>query len=130
MSREIVTEWLESFSTSALDYDLAGHMACIAKDVMVFGVAGFDALDYADWYRQCEHEFPQKLIRSLSYSEPLIRAATDERILFKTLETTGTADGGEVAQAVEMLIERREGRWLLKQLRILPEDEARNDGVL
>lgn len=130
MARETVADWLESFCASALAYDLEGHMAHIAKDVMVFGVPGFDTLDYDDWYRQCAHEFPQKLIRSLSYSAPLIRTATADRILFKTLEATGTADGAKLVQPVEMLIEQRQGRWLLKQLRMIPEDEARNDGLL
>ena len=105
-------------------------MAHIAKDVAVFGIPGFDALGYDDWYRQCEHEFPQKLIRSLDYSAPLVRVATGDRILFKTLERTFTADGVRFTQPVEMLIERHEGQWLLKQLRVLPEDEARNDGLL
>lgn len=130
MSREIVADWLESFTNSALNYDVDGHMAHIAKNVMVFGVPGFETLDYDDWYRQCAHEFPQRLIQSLTYSTPLIRLANDQRILFKSLETTGTAGGGKIAQPVEMLIEKQEGRWLLRQLRILPEDEARSDGLL
>jgi hypothetical protein len=130
MARQTVADWLDSFTATALAYDLEGHMAHIASDVMVFGVPGFDVLDYDDWFRQCAHEFPQKLIRSLSYSAPLIRTATADRILFKTLEATGTADGGKLVQAVEMLIEKRQGRWLLKQLRMVSEDEARSDGLL
>lgn len=130
MSEQLVNDWLESFSSSALKYDLDSHMAHIAKDVAVFGVPGFDSLDYDDWYRQCEHEFPQQLIRDLQYSDPLIRAQNDQSILFKTLETAATNDGDSVTQPLELLIEERDGTWLLKQLRILGEDEARNDGLI
>ena len=52
MSEQLVNDWLESFSSSALDYDLKSHMAHIAQDVAVFGVPGFDSLDYDDWYRR------------------------------------------------------------------------------
>lgn len=130
MSEQLVNNWLESFSSSALDYDLETHMAHIAQDVTVFGVLGFESLGYDDWYRQCEHEFPQQLIRELQYSDPVIRAMNDQSILFKTLETAATKDGGRLAQPLELLIEQRDGTWLLKQLRILGEDEARSDGLI
>jgi len=102
----------------------------ISPQVMVFGVPGFDALGFQDWYDQCQHEFPQGLITGLDYGQIAVRTATEERILFKSLETTTTSDGGSLAQAVEMLLERDDGEWQLKQLRILPEDEARHDGLL
>ena len=114
----------------ALAGDLDGHMAMISPDVVVFGVPGFDTLGYEDWYRQCEHEFPQRLIRGLDYSGTRIRSVDDKRILFKSLETTRTADGGETAQGVEMLLQHEDSAWRLKQLRLLPEDEARHDGLL
>ena len=130
MSQETIDTWLQDFVTTALAGDLEGHMAMISPDVMVFGVPGFDTLGYEDWYRQCEHEFPQRLIRALVYSGTRIRSADDERILFKSLETTCTADGGETSQGVEMLLQRDGDAWRLKQLRLLPEDEARHDGLL
>ena len=40
------------------------------------------------------------------------------------------ADGGETAQGVEMLLQHEDSAWRLKQLRLLPEDEARHDGLL
>ena len=105
-------------------------MAMISPQVMVFGVPGFDTLGYDDWYRQCEHEFPQGLITALEYSKLKLRTASGDSIMFKALETTQTSDGGRLAQAVEMLLQNEEGNWKLKQLRMLPEDEARNDGLL
>ncbi len=130
MSQQTVNSWLQGFVTTALAGDLDGHMAMISPQVMVFGVPGFDTLGYDDWYRQCEHEFPQRLLRDIEYSGTRIRSADADSILFKSLETTRTADGGEIAQGVEMLLQRNADDWHLKQLRLLPEDEARHDGLL
>ena len=130
MSNPVVDAWLGQFVDTALAGDLDGHMAMISTQVAVFGVPGFDTLGYEDWHRQCEHEFPQRLITGLEYGRTKVRIANQERILFKSLETTRTSDGGKLAQAVEMLLERDGGDWKLKQLRMLPQDEARNDGLL
>ena len=67
MSDRIVNDWLERFVGSTLSYDLGSHMAMISPEVLVFGVPGFDSLDYDDWYRQCECEFPQGLVTGLRY---------------------------------------------------------------
>ena len=130
MSRTIVDGWLRDFVATALAGDLDGHMGMISREVMVFGVPGFDTLGFDDWYRQCEHEFPQRLIRGLEYRNTTLRTADDARILFKALEATQTADGGETLQGVEMLLQRDGEDWRLKQLRLLPEDEARHDGLI
>lgn len=132
MTRSIVDSWLERFVSTALSRDLAGHMATISPKVLVFGVPGFDTLDYEDWYRQCEHEFPQGLLTGLRYEGVHVRTADDARILFHALEANETADGTVTRQGVEMLLERNaeNGDWQLKQLRLLPEDEARHHGLL
>jgi hypothetical protein len=130
MTGKTVATWLERFVETALARDLAGHMAMISPAVLVFGVPGFDTLDYDDWYRQCAHEFPQGLLTGLGYSAVTIRTASDERILFKALETSESADGAVSRQGVEMLLEHEDGTWRLKQLRLLPDDEARHDGLL
>jgi len=130
MSNAIVDTWLQAFVESAMQRDLSGHMAMISPQVTVFGVPGFETLGYQDWYRQCEHEFPQGLIAAIAYSKVDIRMADDARILFKALETTQTADGDHMAQGVEMLLQREGGAWLLQQLRLLPVDEARHDRLL
>ena len=130
MTDAVVKSWLDQFVATALARDLQGHMAMISPQVMVFGVPGFDTLGYDDWYRQCEHEFPQGLITALDYSRLKLRTASGDSILFKALETTQTEEGGSLAQAVEMLLQREGGDWKLKQLRMLPEDEARHDGLM
>ncbi len=130
MTAAIVDNWLETFVATALARDLAGHMALISPEVLVFGVPGFDTLGYDDWYRQCEHEFPQGLISDIGYTKINVRTADAQRILFKSLETTQTTDGGQISQGVEMLLQNDDGEWRLKQLRLLPEDEARHDGLL
>lgn len=130
MSNPVVDSWLGQFVATAVARDLEGHMAMISPQVMVFGVPGFDTLGYEDWYRQCEHEFPQGLITDLEYSRIKVRTTSEQDILFKSLETTRTSDGGRLAQAVEMLLQHEDDDWKLKQLRILPEDEARHDGLI
>ena len=130
MSNAVIDSWLEQFVATALARDLDRHMAMISPQVMVFGVPGFDTLGYEDWHKQCAHEFPQGLIKGLEYSKIMPRTESDDSILFKSLETTLTSDGGVLAQAVEMLLQRDGDDWKLKQLRMLPEDEARHDGLL
>jgi ketosteroid isomerase-like protein len=130
MIESVVQDWLANFRQTALARDLEGHMAMISPQVTVFGVPGFDTLGYENWYKQCAHEFPQGLIVALDYSRIAVRTANQSQILFKALETTATADGGQISQAVEMLLQRDEDSWRLKQLRILPADEARHDGLV
>lgn len=130
MTKAIVDNWLARFVSTALSADLANHMAMISREVLVFGVPGFDALDYDDWHRQCEHEFPQRLLRALDYGRVRLRTADDAHILFKAVETTVTAGGQRLVQPVEMLIEHAEPGWQLKQMRLLPADEARHDGLI
>lgn len=130
MTQETVESWLRSFRQTALDRDLEGHMAHISKDVGVFGVPGFDVLGFQDWRQQCAHEFPQGLIRNIDYAAPLMRVDTADRMMFKTLETTHTSDGGIIAQALEFVLQLEAGEWRLKQLRILPADEASHDGLI
>lgn len=130
MSETVVENWLERFRETALQYDLKAHMGLISEQVMVFGVPGFDTLDYADWYAQCAHEFPQKLLVGLDYDRTFLRVDETDHILFKTRETTQTSSGSTTSQGIEMLLQQEDGNWKLKQLRILPGDEAAHDGLL
>ena len=50
-------------------------------------------------------------MQDLSYTRVDIRTDGDQRILFKALETTRTADGNRVSQGVEMLIQREDDEW-------------------
>lgn len=130
MTQSDVVEWLDRFVASALARDLEGHMAMISRQVLVFGVPGFDSLEYDDWYRQCEHEFPQGLLRDLRYERVRLRLSTDDRVLFKALEKTVTRDGARIDQGVEIMLQLEDSDWRLKQLRLLPEDEMRHDGLM
>lgn len=130
MTQSDIVEWLDRFVASALARDLEGHMAMISRQVLVFGVPGFDSLEYDDWYRQCEHEFPQGLLRDLRYERVRLRLSTDDRVLFKALEKTVTRDGARIDQGVEIMLQLEDSDWRLKQLRLLPEDEMRHDGLM
>jgi hypothetical protein len=130
MTQSDIVEWLDRFVASALARDLEGHMAMISRQVLVFGVPGFDSLEYDDWYRQCEHEFPQGLLRDLRYEGVRLRLSTDDRVLFKALEKTVTRDGARIDQGVEIMLQLEGPDWRLKQLRLLPEDEMRHDGLM
>lgn len=130
MDPSSLDNWLDQFTRSALARDLDGHMAMISREVMVFGVPGFDMLGFDDWYQQCAHEFPQGLLSDLSYSAVNVRSTHAGQVLFKCLETVTTADNGVTSRAVEMLLQREADVWRLKQLRLLPEDEARHDGLV
>ncbi|HOP16234.1 MAG: nuclear transport factor 2 family protein [Gammaproteobacteria bacterium] len=130
MTRAVIDTWLQEFVRSALVHDLQAHMALISPDVAVFGVPGFDSLGYQDWYRQCEHEFPQGLLADMSYSKIDIRTTGTQHILFKALESTRTAQGEHIVQGVEMLLQHADSGWKLKQLRLLPHDESSHDGLI
>ncbi|MCB1922205.1 MAG: hypothetical protein KDJ27_00420 [Gammaproteobacteria bacterium] len=131
MSQQIIEHWLQGFVDTALAGDLDAHMGMISRDVAVFGVPGFASLGFDDWYAQCAHEFPQRLIRALEYSGVRLRSADGTNILFKALEKNTTADGTITLQGVEMLLRRdADEHWRLQQLRLLPDDEARHDGLV
>ena len=129
MSEERVDRWLESFAGTARERDLAGHMAHIARDVRVLGVPGFESLGYDDWYRQCAQEFPQGLITDLQYSEPRVRASTPEQVMFFTEEKISTSEGNSLSHMLEMVLIERDELLLLRQLRILSDDEAKHYGL-
>ena len=38
-------------------------MAIISKKVKVYGVPGFEVVGYDDWFRLCEKEFKEQLIK-------------------------------------------------------------------
>ena len=64
-------------------------MNLISKKVRVFGVPGFEVIDYNDWAAQCRHEFTAGLLKRVSYEGMQVRAMTPGRVMFKTKETAG-----------------------------------------
>ncbi|MBI3563339.1 MAG: hypothetical protein HY080_16670 [Gammaproteobacteria bacterium] len=131
MSEEIIQHWLHEVSRTVAANDLTGHLNLISRRVALSGVPGFETIGYDDWARQCTHEFNQRLIRSVQYRGLKLRAATPERIMFKTYETVTATDGGQNSQGIEVLIEKEpDGVWRVVQERILPEAESRHDGFI
>jgi len=131
MSEAIITQWLQDISHTVRERDLRGHLNLISKRVQLTGVPGFEQIGYDDWAKQCTHEFTHGLIDSVSYQGLKLRAATAERLMFKTCETVIASDGNTNRQGIEVLLEKEpDGVWGVVQERILPDDEARHDGLL
>jgi hypothetical protein len=125
MSSETVNEWLGQIVRTAIAHDLGAHMNLISRKIRLTGIPGFDQLGYKDWYAQCEHEFEQRLLKSVRYGEPEIVATNDFQIMFRVFETVEATDGKVNAQGVEMLIELEDDRqWRLVQQRVLTTDES------
>lgn len=104
--------------------DYVAHMNLISPRVRVFGVPGFEVIDYDDWARQCKHEFQTEVLRRVAYDGCTVRAQTPTRIMFKTHETVEGSDGSINVQGIEVVIEREDdGVWRVTQERVLSEDE-------
>ncbi|MDH5653797.1 MAG: nuclear transport factor 2 family protein [Gammaproteobacteria bacterium] len=131
MSEEIVRQWLNAIVTTVEARDIKAHMNLISQRVTLRGVPGFETIGYADWYRQCEHEFANGVIKGIKYEGYKQVAATADRIVFKTYETVMATDGNENAQGVEILLEKEaDGQWRLVEERLLPHVEAARDQLI
>lgn len=121
MTTDFVEDFLLRFAKTAVEGDHGGHMAMISKKVLVHGVPGFETIDFDSWSRQCAHEFPQFLIRSIDYVGIDIKVETDTLLCFETHETVEACDGTVNSNLLEIFIEREEdGKWRIVQERILP----------
>lgn len=131
MSHEIAQSWLDETAKTASANDLTAHMNLISKHVSLTGVPGFDNIGYDDWFAQCEHEFSNKLLKSVVYRGLKIIVDTDTRIMFKTYETVIGADNETNAQGIEVLIEQEDdGVWRLTQERVLSAEESAHDQLI
>lgn len=120
--------FLDLMASTANELDLKAHMDLISKDVSVFGVPGFEVIGYDDWYKQCEHEFANKLLKQVSYAGLNVLAETPDRVMFKSIETVEGSDGAANTSGIEFIIRKEDdGKWRVSQERILPEDELDND---
>jgi hypothetical protein len=121
-------EFLELMAGTANELNLGAHMNLISKDVSVFGIPDFEMIGYEDWYRQCEHEFANKLLKRVSYRGLKVLAEMPERVMFKSIETVEGSDGSVNTNGIEFIISKEsDGEWRVTQERILPEDELEND---
>ena len=127
-------EFLAVMAETANKLDFEAHMNLISKDVSVYGVPDFEVITYDDWYKQCQHEFDNKLLKRVSYDGLNILAETPERVMFKSIETVEGSDGSINSSGIEFIIQKEEdGQWRVGQERILPEEELESDkrrGVL
>ena len=121
-------EFLAVMAETANKLDFDAHMNLISKDVSVYGVPDFEVITYDDWYKQCQHEFENKLLKRVSYDGLNILAETPERVMFKSIETVEGSDGSINASGIEFIIQKEEdGQWRVGQERILPEEELDSD---
>lgn len=121
-------EFLAVMAETANKLDLDAHMNLISKQVSVYGVPDFEVITYEDWYKQCKYEFENKLLKKVSYEGLNILAETDDRVMFKSLETIEGSDGSLNTSGIEFIIQKEEdGQWRVGQERILPDDELEND---
>jgi len=131
MSKEIAIQWLKEIANTANTKDHLAHMDLISKRVSLHGMPEYEGIDYDDWFRQCQHEFENNLLKSLRYDGLKLVADTDKAIMFKTFETVEGSDGTTNAQGVEILLEQEEdGKWRMVQERILPPDETAHDKLI
>lgn len=130
-AREIAEQWLNEVVRTVSEKDYDAHMDLISQRVRLTGLAQFDSLGYQDWANQCQYEFENNVIDKVEYSGFKLRAKTDGRIMFKTFERVAATDGKVNAQGIEVLLEKEDdGKWRLVHERVLPDNEARNDGLL
>ena len=67
MESKIAQDWLEALARTANAKDYEAHMDIISKQVKVYGVPGFELIDYNDWAKQCKYEFGLGLLHRVSY---------------------------------------------------------------
>jgi len=124
----IPMEFLAVMAETANKLDFEAHMNLISKDVSVYGVPDFEVITYDDWYKQCQHEFENKLLKRVSYDGLNILAETPDRVMFKSIETVEGNDGSINVSGIEFIIQKEDdGQWRVGQERILPEDELDSD---
>ncbi len=127
-------QFLDAMAATANQHDLDAHMNMISKQVAVYGVPGFEVISFDDWFKQCSHEFENKLLKRVSYKGLNVLAETTDRVMFKSIETVEGSDGAVNTSGIEFIIQKEEdGCWRVSQERILPADELESDvrrGVL
>ena len=124
-AQQIAEQWLTQAAESAGQKDLKAHMGMISKRVSLQGVPGFDNIDYDAWYKQCQHQFENAMIKSIAYKGFNLVNATESQIVFTVFETVMGTDGTLNEQIVEMTLEKEDdGAWRLVQERVLIENDA------
>jgi hypothetical protein len=121
---------LEAMALTANAGTYTSHMDLISKDVTVYGVPGFEVINYHDWARQCKHEFEEGLLKRVSYEGLRVVTMAPGSALFKTTETVEGTDGTINRHGLEILIRKEaDGKWRVLQERILTDDEMEADSL-
>lgn len=117
----IVSQWLASRTITANEKNLSEHLNLISRQVKLLGVPNFDVIDYANWARQCEHEFTTNVLKDVAYEGADILSAAEKHIMFQTLETVRANDGKTLSNRLEIVIEKEsDGQWRVIEEKILP----------
>lgn len=120
---EIIKSFLSDMAQTASQHDFKNHMNLISKEVEVFGVPGFESINYDDWFKQCENEFSEKLIKEVSYEGINIIDSTDTVIMFKTIEYIEASEAKNKNNVLIVISLEDDGKWRVTQERILPDED-------
>ncbi|MBL7002910.1 MAG: hypothetical protein ISR69_02645 [Gammaproteobacteria bacterium] len=130
-AEEIIQQWMDTCCSTIKSYDHAGHMNQISKSVQVYGIPGFEVIGYDDWFKQCEYEFNDKLVKSASYQGLKIKHEEDNKIMFLTIETINATDGNSEERGIEiLLIKEEDGHWRVVQERLINAIEIARAGLM
>lgn len=130
-AKEIIHEWMNNIAGTLINYDVAGHMALISKEVKVLGVPELGTIDYKGWAAQVAHEFEQKLVQTIEYHGDHVRVESPLNIMFVTREILTASDGAVVDNKLEVVLRKEDdGIWRVIQERFLDEGEAQHFGLL
>ena len=128
MRTDTINTFLNAIATTAMTMDLVAQMDLISHRVQVFGIPGFDVINYDDWAAQCQHEFEADLIQSVSYQGLHIITAMPDSIMFKMIETVEATDNTRNVMGIEVILEKKsDGKWCITQERVLSDDELQHD---
>lgn len=131
MSELIAKQWLSESADTANNKQFQAHMNLISDRISLRGLPGYENINYEAWYKQCEDEFSNNILKSVRYDGLKMLTESDSRITFMSFETVEAHDGKINRHGIEVLLEKEgDGVWRLVQERILSEDESRQNGLI
>ena len=127
----IIHEWMQKTAETLSNHDVQGHLALISKEVKVHGVPDLEIIDYNDWAAQVEHEFTNKLVKSVKFLGDRVRVENPDDIMFVTLEVITASDGQVINNGLEVVLKKEnDGIWRVIQERILDKGESQHFGLI
>ena len=131
MSEKIAKQWLADAAYSASQKDLETLTGMISKRVSLQGVPGFDNIDFDAWSAQCNNQFENGTMVSVTYKGLELISVTDSHIKLKTIEAVLATDGTVNRHGVEMLLEKEDdGVWRLIREQVFPEAKSISKNLL